>query len=367
MQDALSILFVPSCTERVAATRVRIHQFLPHLADCGVRFTVVPIVSDAATRDMIASPTFSRLRRLIHYLRIVAEKAIRTPWVLFEASRHRVVFLQRTTFFPGVERLLCWINPNLVFDFDDSIFMADPDSLRGSCLDWLKERMRSGEFERIVKVSKLVLANNDFLRDHAVRFNPNVVVFHEAIDTERHAFIEHSPSPVTVIGWIGSPSTSKYLEIVEPALRRIARSEAIRFKVVGAAPSYRCEGVELEVVPWSLATEAKEVQSFDIGLMPQPQTQWAEGKWGTKLLQYHSVGIPCVASPSKANSQLMRDGIDGFFANTEDDWVDKITRLIRNPELRASMGKVGRERVNKLHSVLVRQEQFVKLLRGHFT
>lgn len=361
--DALSVLFVPSCTERVAATRVRIHQFLPHLRASGIRATVIPIVSDAATRDMIASPTFSPIRRLLHYARVSAEKFCRTPLVMIEAARHRVVFLQRTTFFPGAERILKFINPNIIFDFDDSIFMADPDSVSGGWLDRVKDWMKRAEFERVIRASRLVIANNDFLREQAACFNDRVIVLHEAIDTVRHSFIEHPPRETTTIGWIGSPSTAKYLAIVEPALRRISQSHRMRFKVVGAG-AYRCSGVAVESVPWTLETEAREVQSFDIGIMPQPQSLWAEGKWGTKLLQYHAVGIPCVASYSRANSQLLRDGLDGFFATREDEWVERLAALISDPALRQRMGRAGRQRVEAEHSVSVRQVEFVAVLRG---
>jgi glycosyltransferase involved in cell wall biosynthesis len=362
---ALSVLFVPSCTERVAATRVRIHQFLPHLKEHGVAFRVLPMAGEGATRDMIMSPAFSPARRLLHYARLLAEKALRTPAVLLLAARYKVVFIQRATFFPGVEALLKAINPNIVFDFDDSIFIADPDSASG-VLGALKNAMRGEEFGRIVRASKLILANNEFLKDQAKPYNERVLVFHEAIDTDRHAFKPKAPGPVTVIGWIGSPSTAAYLKFVEPALKRLARTHKIKLKVVGAGPSYVCPGVEVERAAWSLATEAAEVATFDIGIMPQPTTVWAEGKWGTKMLQYHATGIPGVATYSKANAELLHDGVNGFFAAGEDEWVEKLKVLIESPELRRKMGEAGREQVDRLHSVRVRKQEFVDLLKREF-
>lgn len=317
--------------------------------------------------DMLRAPSFSSGRRLSHLLRLAVEMAARVPLIFWYATRYRIVYLLRVTFPPPFERVLRFLNPNIVFDFDDNIMILDSDCAEQGVLGSFKKWYRKTSFIRMVAASRLVLANNEYLRDQASPFNENVLVFHESIDTVRHSVRPRDWADCVTIGWIGSPSTAKYLAEIEPALRLVASRNKIRFKVVGAGPNYRPEGLEpFESVPWTLESEAREVQSFDIGVMPQPRSAWAEGKWGTKMLQYHSVGIPGVATYSAANAQLIKDGVNGYFAEGVTDWAEKLERLVRDPGLRYRMGTAGREYVEKMHSVAVRQKQFLALLRAQF-
>jgi glycosyltransferase involved in cell wall biosynthesis len=75
--------------------------------------------------------------------------------------------------------------------------------------------------------------------------------------------------------------------------------------------------------------------------MPLPDDEWAKGKCGLKILQYMAMGIPCVASPVGVNTEIIQDGVNGFLAKDEKEWIEKLTLLIENPELRQKLGKAG--------------------------
>ncbi|MCL5935493.1 MAG: glycosyltransferase, partial [Firmicutes bacterium] len=102
---------------------------------------------------------------------------------------------------------------------------------------------------------------------------------------------------------------------------------------------------------------------FDIGIMPLEDNEWNRGKCGFKLLQYMGIGIPAVASPVGVNSMIIREGHNGFLANTEKEWEDKLSFLLGNPAEWQHLGRNARETVEKGYSVKVMLPRLVQVLR----
>ena len=63
-----------------------------------------------------------------------------------------------------------------------------------------------------------------------------------------------------------------------------------------------------------------------VGIMPLLDTEIAKGKGGFKLVQYMSVGLPCISSPVGFNKDVINHDC-GYFADTETEWVDAVLSL----------------------------------------
>ncbi len=113
------------------------------------------------------------------------------------------------------------------------------------------------------------------------------------------------------------------------------------------------EGVEVEAVPWRSATEVEDLRPFDVGIMPLPDDKWSRGKCGMKALQYMGLAIPAICSPVGVNSEIIRDGENGLLASSDDEWVDKLSYLLRSPQERARLGRAGRATVEARYSAAV--------------
>lgn len=361
----LSILFVPACTKRVAAARLRVYQYLPFLDTRGIRYRVLPIVSDAATRSMLASPTFGRWRKMAYYAQLLIEKAVRLPLLFALAARYDVVFLQRTTLPFGAQRVLRRINPNIVFDFDDAIFMADPGSRELGIVGALKEWLKAHEFEGILRASRLAIASNTYLAKHARRYCADVEILEETVDTARYRVAVREPGDEIVIGWIGSPSTAPYIRELDPVLRRLAATLPTRLKLIGAGP-YTCDGVKVDTLPWTFESEVPELQTMDIGVMPMPYDAWTEGKLGSKMLQYMAVGIPAVVSYSGTNAEVIQDGVNGMIVRSEQEWEEKLRRLAGDPALRRRLGAAGRKTIEERFALDARAHHLIAMLESRF-
>jgi hypothetical protein len=114
---------------------------------------------------------------------------------------------------------------------------------------------------------------------------------------------------------------------------------------------------------WSPASEPRDLASFDIGIMPLPDSDWARGKCGYKVLQYFSAGVPAVASPVGITSELIGDD-RGLLASTSAEWYAALDQLIRDVEERRDRGAAARAFVEQRYSYQRWAPELAELLKS---
>ena len=134
---------------------------------------------------------------------------------------------------------------------------------------------------------------------------------------------------VFTIGWIGSPVTECYLQQIAPALSEVCRRNRARVVLVGAQNA-QFQNVPVKMHPWSEEGEERDIQSFDVGIMPLPDELWERGKCGYKLIQYMACEKPVVASPVGINQGLVEHGVNGFLASNLQEWVKALSTPLRS-------------------------------------
>jgi glycosyltransferase involved in cell wall biosynthesis len=102
--------------------------------------------------------------------------------------------------------------------------------------------------------------------------------------------------------------------------------------------------VEIIEIPWSEHSEVEIINTFDVGVMPLPNTEWARGKCAFKLVQYMACGVPVVASRVGANIELVTDQV-GFLVGTDEEWIWAVRELRENLLKREQMARAARARV----------------------
>jgi glycosyltransferase involved in cell wall biosynthesis len=96
--------------------------------------------------------------------------------------------------------------------------------------------------------------------------------------------------------------------------------------------------------------------------MPLFDDEWSRGKCGMKALQYMALGIPPVVSPVGVNATIIRDGVNGLYACTEEQWIDRIALLLENEPLRRSLGKEARRTIEESYSARAHAPRVAKIL-----
>ncbi|MCJ7665015.1 MAG: glycosyltransferase [Desulfobacterales bacterium] len=153
------------------------------------------------------------------------------------------------------------------------------------------------------------------------------------------------------IGWIGSRSTLPYLDHIKGVFEELGeRYGYIELKVI-CDIFFDCEKIPLIKKMWGEKEAIADLKSLDIGVMPLSDDPWSRGKCGLKILQYYGVGVPVVCTPVGVNRDVVQDGINGFWAMTHEEWIEKLSLLIEDPSLRQKMGLYGRELVRESYSL----------------
>src|SRR5690606_28051456 len=112
---------------------------------------------------------------------------------------------------------------------------------------------------------------------------------------------------------------------------------------------------------WNKETEAEDLLKIDVGIMPLPNDEWSRGKCGFKALQYLAMKKPCVASPVGVNSEIIEHGVNGFLAESSEEWFIHLENLVRDESLRLQMGQAGRKKIIDHYSVVSNTSTFLSL------
>jgi glycosyltransferase involved in cell wall biosynthesis len=97
---------------------------------------------------------------------------------------------------------------------------------------------------------------------------------------------------------------------------------------------------------------------MSIGLMPLAATDWCNGKCSYKMLCYMAAGLPVVVTAAGMNREVLALGEVGLSAGTEQEWVDALTALLGDPDLRRKMGAAGRAVVEERFSLQRLAQQY---------
>jgi glycosyltransferase involved in cell wall biosynthesis len=203
-----------------------------------------------------------------------------------------------------------------------------------------------------MKRAAVVMVGNQYLAEYARRAGAEKIVeVPTVVDPARYA----GPSPPRSggtfrIGWIGTPSTTRFLSEIAGPIRELAARRLVQFIAVGARNPVM-PGVPLDVRQWREVMEVRDIQSFDVGVMPLADEPFTRGKCGYKLIQYMAAGLPTVASPTGVNATIVEDGQTGFLARTPMEWLEGLDTLASDVALRAQLGKAGREKVVRQYSL----------------
>jgi glycosyltransferase involved in cell wall biosynthesis len=245
----------------------------------------------------------------------------------------------------------------IIYDFDDAIWIPNVSGTNGLAR-FAKSFWKVGS---VCRWSYKIAAGNDYLAAYARRFNSNVFVIPTNVNmTDRYNRMKHHNSGPVVIGWTGSHSTLKYLDLILPVLRKLEKKYTFTFLVIcDERPTFQL--ASLQYRPWNSKTEIEDLMQIDIGLMPLEDDPWSEGKCGFKIIQYLALGIPAVASPVGVNKTIIEEGRNGFLCTTEEEWCTRIELLMHNPALRGQLGEAGRRKMQQQFSIDAHAGNFISL------
>lgn len=341
MVKEMNVLILTKYGRLGASSRMRFFQYLPWLAQSDIEFTVKPLLSS----EMLQA----RYQREGHNFWVLL-RAYFSRWkVLRQRHQFDLIWIEKETlqWFPLWSELALLKGVPYVLDYDDAVFHNY--DLHPS--PWVR-KIYGRRLDGLMNNAALVVAGNHYLAQRARDAGAAwVEVVPTVINLTRYPYQpKASVSDIPRIVWIGSPSTAPYLQLLREPLQALAKHHEFVLRIIGGG-AVELPGVQVEVLPWSEDTEAESISACNIGVMPLLDSSWERGKCGYKLIQYMACGLPVVASKVGANVDIVREGANGFLADTPNEWFVALDKLLKDKSLQEQLGQVGRQCVEDTYCI----------------
>ncbi|WP_230714529.1 glycosyltransferase family 4 protein [Marinobacter shengliensis] len=279
--------------------------------------------------------------------------------------RYDVIWIEYEVFpyFPAfVERLLRLFGKPYVVDYDDAVFHNyDRSGNR------LIRALLGNKIDAVMRNAACVVAGNEYLALRARKAGARRIErIPTVVDRERYQSVKPDQRKKPVIGWIGSPSTQRYIVDIRDALKRVCDETGACLLLVGATDSVREQlpGIPVDVVRWTEESEAALVAQMNVGMMPLEDGPWEKGKCGYKLIQYMACGVPVVASPVGVNVEIVNENHCGQLAESVTEWAEALTGILRSRPRQSELGMAGRKAVEQKYSLQVQAPVLAGILRS---
>ena len=234
-----------------------------------------------------------------------------------------------------------------IYDIDDGLFLARPM-----------------EVPLLLSMADNVIVGGHTLYEYASRYNKKVILLPTCVNTDEYLKERNvEPGQIPRLGFIGSPSTTVYINKVLTPIKRLAESYDFEFAIASARndeeykpynsmfEKLRKSNVRVQLLKWSLENEIDILKNIDIGLAPLFGTDWDKYKCGFRVINYMAACIPPVASAVGEHNFIIDDGVNGFLCRNDEEWTSKLKMLIEDEKLRMVMSRNARSTAEQKYSL----------------
>ncbi len=254
-----------------------------------------------------------------------------------------------------------------------------------------QQAFKPGSGPRLIGLKSLMNADavtvtTPHLRETCLKFNENIHILENSLDFKGdEKFVGWDKVSIRKhrgirIGWIGGRSHYEDLMLIAPALREILMlypeitlclvNSALRESCKFLGVRYPFEGLANvhyadRSVPINRYAAFAASFGFDIGIAPLVDCNFNRSKSNLRWLEYSALGIPTVASDISHFRESIKNGKDGFLIkeNNLQDWVTCLGLLIRDKNLRETVGKNAYKRVKNDFNVKRNAPSYMRLLK----
>lgn len=346
----MRVIYFTKYSKQGASSRLRSIQFFPLLEEKGFSITHSPLFTDNYLKALYNKKKNKNLIIILCY--------IKRFFSLLKVKKYDLIVIEKELFpyLPAtIEILLNKIGVKYIVDYDDAIF-HNYDMSNNAYLKSIANKI-----DLVMQNSKHVFAGNSYLAKRAENAGAkNITILPTVIDTKRYKVLSNKETNKFTLGWIGSPSTYKYIEELIPTFRKIREKYPLfQVNIIGAKQIYESQDNFINYIPWKENTEVEEINKFDVGIMPLHNTPWELGKCSYKLIQYMGCAKPIIGSPVGMNNDVIIEGYNGFVVKNN-DWYSAISYFIDHQNEINIMGKKGRSLIDNKYNI---EENFKKMIK----
>lgn len=250
-----------------------------------------------------------------------------------------------------------------IFDMEDNVLMRTSNNLN-IISNFIKN---SKKINYLIKNSDHIITSTPALGKKVEEINKkkNWTYISPTIDINRFIKInKYIDDNLITIGWTGTFSSMKYLEIIKPVIIKISKIRKIKFLIISNS-FYEIKDVNCEFIYWTKKNEITDLSKIDIGVYPLPlEDEWVIGKSGLKSLQYMAMGIASVSSEVGNIRDIIENSQDGVLVRTLDDWYNKLLLLIDNKDIRTEIGNNAKLKIKNNFSIEAINNKYLNIFNN---
>lgn len=208
-----------------------------------------------------------------------------------------------------------------------------------------------GMFKRFVGNAHAVVGGTQRLGAHLQRWHPFVRVINDVIQ-EDYFWVKPAAHNQLRICWTGMHDNIMFFDECDAALAEL--SHGVDFKVSfvtskvdgsGRSNVAKVEGkpYPTKFVEWSMPALLEEMSVADLAVIPLFPNEWCACKSPQKALCFMAAGVPVAASDVEPYRQIINQDENGYLCYNHDDWVDALSLLLTDQNLRERFAKRGPE------------------------
>jgi O-antigen biosynthesis protein len=288
------------------------------------------------------------------------------PFLPKYADKFKIFVFHRTLYTPKVENLIDGakkLGKEIIFETDDLVFdpkyVQDTDHYKKmNTLE--RKQYEKGVAEEILKdpYVKTCVTTTAYLAKILDNYGKKVFVSKNKLSLKELEVAEKivserrckEVSNIVRIGYFaGTKGHDQNLATIEDVLVRILEKYP-NTKLVLAGPlnvgdrfdELRDRIEKLPFAPWE--EHLKNIFNVDINIIPLENNPFCESKSELKFFEAGIIGVPSVAVSNQTYREAIDDGEDGFLAGSDEEWFEKLEKLILDENLRHIIGKEAREK-----------------------
>jgi L-malate glycosyltransferase len=358
MKTLRRILIICPFPKGVAAgQRLKYEQYFNHWRENGFEITVssfmdLPMWKVVYTRGNYTAKILGTLRGCL--CRVVD---------IFRIRRFDLVYVFMwvtplgTSFF---ERLFRLLSRRLIYDIEDNVIMEKSNNIN----PFVRLFKSSQKTIFPIKTADHVITSSPFLNDYTLGLNRKKACTYISSTVDTDCFLPvnlYRNDRKVIIGWTGTFSSKVYIDLLKKVFYELSKRCEFGLRVIGNF-QYELPGIDLEVIQWTKEQEVEDLQGIDIGIYPLVQDEWVFGKSGLKAIQYMAFGLPTVATNIGTTPRIISHLENGWLVKTDDEWIDALETLVRNPDLRRKLGEAARKTVLDKYSTHVVKATYLSIL-----
>ena len=244
----------------------------------------------------------------------------------------------------------------LLTDIDDNIWSVPKDVIEMRQF-WTKDKIQG--FERTLKICHAVTTSTPFLAKIIKRFNKNVFVVPNLVNSFEFSKPENR---AIRIGWGGSTThlpdfTPEFISVLLKLKKEykdkieLVMMGITPLELIGHSTFYRF------IDPYKYLAFIRAV-NLDIAIIPCANNFFNDARSNVKFLEWSAIKAATVSAPATSYLNCIEHGITGFFAKKTNQWYEYLKLLIEDVDLRKKIGQNAFNYTHENYSVEKKSGQY---------